>query len=635
MSKKEEMWIWPDVGNSSGHSHSQPDSFNSSKDLTNVIREATQNSVDAANENGHLKCQLEFDIIKEKDNLSQYFAGLLKFREDSGASTNINNNLTDLLVIQDSSGGLIGDIQGSRRSNFWKFMLDWGDSNKDGSGLGAKGRGRISFPYASDIDCVLVATKRENNDNVICGIGILNPIESKNERGKMCTMDSQAIFAASENDTSTFEPHNNFDQVIQDFGINFTSELGTAIVIPYPRKEVMNVFKETVMATIIENFAPMIIRDELIVTVCGEQLNIQNITAKTKDLLTKNLDLHYKQRYFDKDDFRENGDEFIEFLDNAITALEVKPTYSIDLDGNTINEETFTAVQKEEITNILNQDELLTIRLNINIYALDGSKVPCAIETAFQSPGLGVKGIERYHRRGMVMQDQRQHVKPAFHCGLFVKDAEISKLLNVVENTGHTQWVMQQGDAARLFKDKTTIHTNKPIDHKEAEKIVRLCQQALKLIINYGLVKDSVVDTSSLAKFFPAYNEFPQSSLLDDPLIDTGDPDPDLPQIESELKEFIFSETTNGYKVKYNGSDLPASISVKMFYDNDHMIGGKTVKHYDFPRDKIKIKATNCKAALHQNHVHISELDKDYQVDVSGFNKNLEMILDIKQNKEI
>lgn len=630
MSKVSNKWIWPDVGNSSGHSHTQPDSFNSSKDLTNVIREATQNSVDAAQDNNHDKCKLEFDIIKNRENLSQYFNGIIEFRDESGASTNINKHLTDLLVIKDTSGGLIGDIQGSRDSNFWKFMLDWGDSNKDGSGLGAKGRGRISFPYASDIDCVMVATKRENNDNVICGMGILKPIMSPDNK----RMDSQAIFAAEATNTSTFTPHDNFDQMIEDFGINFNSGLGTAIVIPYPRAEVVNVFKETVIATIIENFAPMIMRNNLEVTVCGERLNIQNIKEKTKDLLEKNLDLPYKKRYFDKPDFRENGDEFIEFLNDAITELYNKPTYSIDIHNNEINSDTFSKEQKEVITNILNEGTLLTICLNINIFDEDGVAIPCSIETAFRSPGAGRKGIERYHRRGMVMQDQRKHVEPAYHCGLFVKDPEISKVLNRVENTGHTQWVLQSGDAARLFKDKKTIKTEKLIDHKEAEKVVRLCQQALKLIINHGLIKDSMVDTSSLAKFFPAYNEVdPQPEDPREPDSDGGDQGPEDP-IETEPRDYIYTHNNNGYSLKYNGSDLPNSISVKMFYDNDHMIGGKTIKHYDFPKNKIKIKAVNCNAEIHQNHLYISELEKDFKVDATGFNKDLEMLLDIKQNNK-
>ena len=108
-------WFWPDIGNSSCQAHTEPDSFES-RAVTNLVREVTQNSIDAAEE----VCEMEFYIKRSVKNLDKYFEGINKFRDDCGKK---KLNLKEIdLIIKDFSGGIQGETSGSReKSDIWRF----------------------------------------------------------------------------------------------------------------------------------------------------------------------------------------------------------------------------------------------------------------------------------------------------------------------------------------------------------------------------------------------------------------------------------------------------------------------------------------------------------------------------------
>ena len=79
-----------------------------------------------------------------------------------------------LLVEDFNSRGLSGNL-GSRTSDFWNFnyWLNFGLSNKDGSGRGGRGIGRVTFLIASRLQSVIRYTRRADDGvSAICGTAL-------------------------------------------------------------------------------------------------------------------------------------------------------------------------------------------------------------------------------------------------------------------------------------------------------------------------------------------------------------------------------------------------------------------------------------------------------------------------------
>ena len=81
------------------------------------------------------------------------------------------------LVVEDSnSSGLNGDLK-DRLGDFWNYWLNFGLSNKNGTGRGGRGIGRITFLIASGISTVIGVTRRAKDGQLAaCGMSLLKPV---------------------------------------------------------------------------------------------------------------------------------------------------------------------------------------------------------------------------------------------------------------------------------------------------------------------------------------------------------------------------------------------------------------------------------------------------------------------------
>ena len=65
-----------------------------------------------------------------------------------------------------------------RTSDFWNYWLNFGISNKDGSGRGGRGIGRVTFLIASRLQSVIGYTRRSTDGtSAICGMSVLRAKE--------------------------------------------------------------------------------------------------------------------------------------------------------------------------------------------------------------------------------------------------------------------------------------------------------------------------------------------------------------------------------------------------------------------------------------------------------------------------
>ena len=78
------------------------------------------------------------------------------------------------LVVEDfNSRGLSGRLD-KRTSDFWNYWLNFGLSNKDGTGRGGRGIGRVTFLIASRLQSVIGYTRRsKDGQSAVCGMSVL------------------------------------------------------------------------------------------------------------------------------------------------------------------------------------------------------------------------------------------------------------------------------------------------------------------------------------------------------------------------------------------------------------------------------------------------------------------------------
>ena len=127
--------------------------------LETFVREAIQNSLDARldpNKPVYVNFTFHSDSIGPR---RPYLEQVIAHRKKAGLEMphEWSDDHVRWLVVEDfNSKGLCGSLA-SRTSDFWNYWLNFGLSNKDGSGRGGRGIGRVTF---------LIASRLQSSDRV-------------------------------------------------------------------------------------------------------------------------------------------------------------------------------------------------------------------------------------------------------------------------------------------------------------------------------------------------------------------------------------------------------------------------------------------------------------------------------------
>lgn len=175
-------WQWPDTGPNPVNYGLDTEIFDSERfpHAQTFVREAIQNSLDARDDMTKpvvVRFAFHSDVLGTRKAL---LSDLIEKKKASGLAwpDEWNKGKISWLIVEDSnSTGLRGDLQ-SRTSDFWNYWLNFGITNKSGSGRGGRGIGRITFLIASGISTVIGVTRRGDDGQLAaCGMSLLKPVE--------------------------------------------------------------------------------------------------------------------------------------------------------------------------------------------------------------------------------------------------------------------------------------------------------------------------------------------------------------------------------------------------------------------------------------------------------------------------
>ncbi len=648
---KHNMWQWPNIGAASSNKHAPADSFEGRefhKGIINLIREAIQNTLDATDSNHHAR--INFKYFEPFRNCSAYFEDLKDFIKISNQKNENPKEISDseykepdFILIQDfGTGGISGKLDDERDSPIWNFLLDWGQSNKQGSGnLGSKGQGRQSFLHASRIQTIFLLTFKETR-RILSGLAFLNPYQKDN-----LMFDAQAVFAKGERDV-VYDLHSGNEEVetqeeewfINKFEHCFqidtdTSNTGTAIVIPLPRKRVKESFHDFAIASVIENFAPAVLQNDLEVEVDGLKIdssNIHNLSVEKKEFFSSQISKRFKNY----------APNFILFLSKTLEILKNdQPDITIEYDAGDLvefHEDTFTEEHKQIIRSVLQSEEIATVRFKFKIKRKNkhnnnfdwvDSYVDAAIGKCL--PG---QGIEMYTRSGMCMPKQELMIKGKYHAVMLCNEENISDLLNATEDTGHTYWNFRSSNIQK-----------QGFDQDSSELIVRLCETALGDIVTSCLEESAVEDVDALNHLFmfdlsevegqssdPEESDPEENPDDDNPDDEDGWDDDD--EIERKKIFYSINQIESGFSVIHkNNALIGKEIILEPAYAQDPSTGRKSSgNNYDFTIDQINLEASNCNATQvigigGDLRINVTDMQDGFSLKVSNFNRNLEVAL--------
>ena len=175
-------WIWPSVGATPINQGLDSEMF----DRTDYpysetfVCEAIQNSLDARLDQSKpviMKFTFHADGIGPR---RPFLEQVMANRKAAGLDIphEWGNGHVRWLVVEDFNSKGLGGSLTSRTSDFWNYWLNFGISNKDGSGRGGRGIGRVTFLIASRLQSVIGYTRRHpEGSSAICGMSVLRAQE--------------------------------------------------------------------------------------------------------------------------------------------------------------------------------------------------------------------------------------------------------------------------------------------------------------------------------------------------------------------------------------------------------------------------------------------------------------------------
>lgn len=635
----DKLWKWVKMtGGPTDASSLKEQKFSEENYITYVVREAVQNVVDAwrkfvaLEDQEHEPAIVKFDFKKSNRDLKNYFSGLIEARktldisEEHGSKYNDDisyKEFTWFSILDLNTGGIQGSFE-DRDSDYWNFNLNWGKSNKgkdkQATG-GSKGVGRITFPMSSNIKAVFNVTKRRDA-TATAGFALLD--SGIDEDGVRRV--PHAIFADTElEEECVWKLHEISDDFIKDFELQELNkhETGTAIVIPFPREEIssdINASSNKIKASLIENYAPLIIRGNLKPSVGGEEINSSNIIEIAENI----------KEEFSLKEFKSNGPEYIKFCEDSINQLEINESYIeieldkfCDLEGWEMSDTVKTAINKSLINN-----EVVTFKINFPIMQ-NGKENKSFIEVAFKLPesdekGIKKDGLEAYYRNGLFMRDIPKRVSPDMHAALFTRDNTIGLYLGVFENAEHTKWLLGGPYILQAL--------DKGYDRQTYLRPVKLCVNAIGILHRKFADEIEIIDEQVWSSFF----NMPLSEEPDQDKDDDGAGEkPEVGEIKQNPSSWSFTSREGGFSLKHKkNTKIPKhGISISGQFKSEKTLSRVSYKPHDFDFAEAVLDTKNCTAVGNQDTISIENLKEGFSLKVSGLDTTREFDLNIRNVK--
>lgn len=593
-------WIWPSVGATPINQGLDSEMFDRTDFpyFETFVREAIQNSLDARLDHN---APVTVNFTFHSDGIGPRRAWLeqvMAFRKKAGLDIppEWGHGNVHWLVVEDfNTKGLSGSLT-SRSSDFWNYWLNFGVSNKDGTGRGGRGIGRVTFLIASRLQSVIGFTRRSQDAaTAICGMAVLRAQEDGEDY-----LSTHAYLADAING-NIYDLHNGPEfqaRTKNAFGLSgydteFTS--GLALAIPYPHAELT---PDGILAASIENFAPAIINGTLRLNVDGRVLDsgsIDEIAADVADHLNDEAIKADVERYLHL--IRCGQDE------GEPVRITLEQGLKSDLEALRGSKD----IEKLQKKLAAGQDVVLELRFPLE---RNHSHATVTMRAAIGGAPSGARPIDRLFREGMSLPDVRAKNPGELDMVLLVEDGLLATYLNFCEGKAHLD-LLESKDIKQKLEDNG--FTGGP----RIKRLVKNLPIELRLMLTPDI-------TAPDAHVFDTYFSKP----ADAPGKRTKPKDPvDPPPPPPPPKPPVFRVETlgNGFRIKANPdyADWPVNLTIRMAYADGTR--RPSWSPLDFEIDDLEIDHEDCDFTTEKNRIKVTDCGPDTRIEVTGFDVRREL----------
>ena len=602
-------WIWPHVGATPVTSGLDSEMFDRTDYpySATFVREAIQNSLDARlNDSEPVRIHFTFheDVY---DQCKPFLANTIRFREKAGLEIpeELSAGRIKWLVVEDfNSRGLKGSLK-SRTSDFWNYWLNFGLSNKDGSGRGGRGIGRVTFLIASRLQSVIGYTRRKDGTRAVCGMSVLPPKQCGNN------FLSTHAYLAHEETESIYRLHDSehfYEQIRKAFRFTgydqeFTS--GLALAIPYPHAELV---PKGIFAAAIENFAPAIMNGTLVLDVDGRELNVSTITEIAEDV----------SECINDEAIRTDVKRYLHLINRASKNVPEKIKWT-DPNFDGLREMDVVKSVQEKLDN--NQEIVLNIDLPL---VQNDNQTDVTIKAVIATTPLEKKPLDRLFRDGMSLPDVRTGSPGELDLILMVEDKQLTTYLNFCEGKAHLD-LLESKEIAQKLREKGYS------DIYKVKRAVKKLPAHLRSLLTPD-ISEPVADV--FIKFFSVPEDKAGKKR---PRNDSGSEDepvlPDLPP--PRISPFQVEDMPNGLRVRANHEyeSWPVNLTVRFAYADGSR--NPSWSEYDFRLENISFQYEGCQIKTRKgNRVRALDCGPDCRISVTGFDTNRELDTSIRWDKD-
>ena len=553
--------------------------FNDAKIASSLIRELVQNSLDAAKDDGLVNIKIRCIEL----DLNQCMRYVKKLRPHYTASYKESMPLGDngkipFLIVEDFN------TTGLTPSKEKDFLFKDNTRNDDSSSGGSHGIGKVVFYMASNIKTFFAYSFSEDNTETFAGTCdfISHKIggEHFKEDGKLTL--------------STKKDHSFIDALFT----RTKGEHGLSIAIPIPND---NLDTNILKAAIEEECYYPIIRKKLTIDIDGHRIDgnyILDLKGEKQQLISR-------------------------YMTNPETtvSIEIGKQYA----SGTLKDTVLTADEEQQITAKLKEDHYVVIEFKFLIHLKKtGEWKEASILFLLSEKKEKNRGGFDFWRENILIKGHSKQNSSNYIAIVLIDhhSKELGNLLRKLENPSHTKWEYQSSS--------NEIKTQ----YSYINKLVPFITQLPHKVINQIHISNFNVDSDFFSDFFPDTTAGSKGS--------SRGKKPSGGQIPIGLEHnhnVSFREKNNGFILSLSDEGKQKNISkidIEVAYGTNK---GDPFKHYDIQDFRvdtdIQIDLKNGTTERQQeNHLSCEVCNNDFQISLSGFDPNRELIVKFKEQVE-
>ena len=613
----------------------QDEFFNSSEALTEIsslVRESIQNSLDAKIENSVNPVLIKFSISEISQVIArQYFHGLSDHLLNSipGSKSVLESKNCRTLSVEDfNTSGLLGnsrkdslsELDVPAKNSFYYFVWAEGSSAKTEGNRGRWGIGKIVFPRLSSIKTFFVLSNRSKefspckDEQILLGMSIL---KGHSLAGKTYQPDGWWSDFSTEGIPVPVAKsiHPKFKE---DWNLHRREEMGLSIVIPYIPEFIT---KELIRDCVIRDYFIAIQQGLLVVEISDMESSYK---LDKLNLRTECLNLGIDERIANS----KTRDEMVNLIDMVSDSqLENAKFFSVDVNNEFENR--WNSIYLDPITAEAALTELdtgNTVNFRIGVKIPNKNDVVLDNFTVHIRRMADVRTSAVFCREGIVIPSASPNLIRDHLVLVIASKGSLANLLADAEGPAHEKW-----------SDKTDKFRQNYPGAKGGQVLTFLRKSPSEMIFKVR-GNASQKDSTAFANFFPLPGDTKLGSSGKTEPIKTGEgvrpKEPNKPEIPRSDHKFQIDSSTNGFSIKSTsdntaliGKEIDALVAYKVR-------SGDSFSKWqieDFDLTKIKPRLEGCTITeTHGNRITIYITGRKFKATWNGFDQIRD--LDIKAN---